>query len=238
MVRWTRANKLKLNVKKCNVISFHRNRAPIIADYSIDSEPLQRLPIVRDLGVRLDTKMTFIDHIDGLIAKAMSMLGFIKRICGNMDDPYTKKSIYCSLVRSILEYNGVVWSPAFAIHSKRIESIQRNFTRFALRTLPWRDPNTLPPYKERCLLINIESLEMRRQNAAALFVFDLLSNRIDSPQLLSRLNFNVPQRSTRHATILIPVYHHSDSGLPPYIVWGERAGKQDGYHLQYVSCQL
>jgi hypothetical protein len=59
---------------------------------------------ITDLGVVLDSKMTFKNHIDATIAKGFAMLGFIKRLSKEFQDPYTLKSLYMSLVRSRLEY--------------------------------------------------------------------------------------------------------------------------------------
>lgn len=73
------------------------------------------------------------------------------------------------------------------IHSNRIESIQKQFVLFALRNVRWRDRHRLPKYVERCKLISPLTLRRRRLNACAMFVFDLLSNKIDSPVLFSHL---------------------------------------------------
>jgi hypothetical protein len=42
---------------------------------------------ITDLGVVLDSKMTFKKHIDVTIAKGFAMLGFIKRLSKEFQDP-------------------------------------------------------------------------------------------------------------------------------------------------------
>lgn len=110
---------------------------------------------------------------------------------------YALKTVYCSLVRSILECAVQIWAPFHETQIGRIERVQRCFVRYALRRLPWSNPLQLPPYNERCQLIRLESLRKRRVYLQLMFAFDLLSNRIDYPELLQQARFFVPARRTR-----------------------------------------
>ncbi|XP_055614779.1 uncharacterized protein LOC129761101 [Toxorhynchites rutilus septentrionalis] len=125
-----------LNPSKCSVISFSRKRSSIIFEYKLHGVKLDRVSTIKDLGVMLDSKLTFRDHVSYIIAKASRTLGFIFRVTKRFKD------VHCSLVRSILEYACVVWSPYYQNSVHRIESIQRKFIRFALRNLPFTNlPN-------------------------------------------------------------------------------------------------
>jgi hypothetical protein len=64
---------------------------------------------IRDLGVLLDSKLTFSEHVDVTVSKARQMLGFIMRVGRDFRDPYALKTLYVSLVRSKLEYTSCVW---------------------------------------------------------------------------------------------------------------------------------
>lgn len=113
---WCIANKLFLNITKCCAVTYHRLRKPIAYDYQVNGNILSRRTEMRDLGVIFDTKICFNSHIDYSIAKAFSMLGFIMRAGEELSDPYALKTVYCSLVRSILEYCCVVWNPHYNVH--------------------------------------------------------------------------------------------------------------------------
>lgn len=197
VVDWCHRNGMEVNVQKCSVITFTRLFSPIVFSYTLRNCALERVSSVKDLGITLDTKLRFTEHISLVVAKAYAILGLVKRNTRDFNDVYCLKAIYVSLIRSILEYSVIVWSPYHATHINRIERVQKAFVRFALRRLPWRDRMNLPPYENRCALINLPTLATRRTYLQRLFVFDLLENNIDCAELLARLRINAPVRRTR-----------------------------------------
>jgi hypothetical protein len=64
-----------------------------------------------DLGVLMDSKLTFSEHVDVTVSNARQMLGFIMRVGRDFRDPYALTSLYVSLVTSKLEYASSVWMP-------------------------------------------------------------------------------------------------------------------------------
>ncbi|KAL1396435.1 hypothetical protein pipiens_002690 [Culex pipiens pipiens] len=170
LLHWCESNGMKVHVKKCKVISFSRSRDPLRFDYTMgDGCPLDRVNSIRDLGVTVDRKMKFNEHIALTTGKAFAMLGFLKRNTAHFDDPFALKVLYASLVRSVLEYAAVVWAPYHVTLAARIERVQRAFVRFALRKLPWNNPLILPSYEGRCLLFRLQSLAERRTLTQRLF---------------------------------------------------------------------
>ena len=76
---WSKTWLLKLNPAKCKSITFTLRTLPHLAVYTLDGHQLERCVRVRDLGVILDTKLTFADHVDVVISKANRMLGLQMR---------------------------------------------------------------------------------------------------------------------------------------------------------------
>ena len=130
IVDWCELNKLQLNIKKCQSFTFYRTSAVILFNYEIKSIILTRLVFIKDLGVFLERKLSFHDHIDAIISKSMAMLAFLKRNSSEFSDPYTLRSLYVSLVRPHLEYCAILWNPVYSSHCPRIERVQKNFTRY------------------------------------------------------------------------------------------------------------
>jgi hypothetical protein len=65
---------------------------------------LDRVSSINGLGVIMDEKMTFSEHVDVMVAKVFAVLEIIRRLSLEFRDPYTLKSLYTSLVRKKLEY--------------------------------------------------------------------------------------------------------------------------------------
>ena len=109
--QWCAKNFLALNVEKCVSMSFFRIHNPFHFCYEINGTVIRRVTKMRDLGVTFTENLSFNRHIDIVVAKAYSMLGFVKRMCRNFNNVDTLKSLYFAYVRSQLEYASVVWSP-------------------------------------------------------------------------------------------------------------------------------
>ena len=90
----------------------------VIRPYSIGGVGLDRVSAMRDLGVMLDEKLTFNDHIDRTVTKANRALGLLMRSFqtgkeGRSLRHFNVKAVistYCATVRSILEFSSVVWN--------------------------------------------------------------------------------------------------------------------------------
>lgn len=220
LLRWCISNGMEINVSKTKVITFTRRQSCILFDYKSNSTLLNRVDSIQDLGVVFDSKLKFNEHVSHSTAKAFAVLGFIKRSTTFFTDIYALKSLYCSLVRSILEYAVPVWAPYHSTLSSKIERVQKCFVRYGLRLLPWRNPNSLPDYTERCRLIDLELLSSRRVKLQRLFIFDVLMSNIDCPELLQLININVPYRRLRN---------HQFISLP-------RSRTTYGYYNPFLTC--
>lgn len=210
--RWCKENGMCVNINKCKVITFSRCWIPINHLYNIDTAPLERVQSIRDLGVIMDCKLRFNEHISTVTAKAFSVLGFIRRNASQFTDVHTLKALFCALVRSILEYAAPIWAPYHTSQVIRIERVQKSFIRFALRHLPWNDPVHLPAYPERCQLIDLELLSARRLKLQRLVIFDIVQNNVDCSDLLLQVSLNVPQRQLRYSALIAVPAHRTCYG--------------------------
>lgn len=70
----------------------------------------------------------------------------------------------------------------------------------------------LPSYDIRCKIINLESLEKRRNNSYVFFMYDLLTSFIDAPNILKLINLYVPSHQLRGRDLIRVDFHRSDYG--------------------------
>ena len=213
LTKWCEENSLPLNVNKCKILTFTRSVRPISVSYLLNDKILERVNSMTDLGVVLDSKLSFKEHIDSVVNKGSAMFGFIKRLSKEFRDPYTLKVLYTTHVRSKLEYACCVWQPFYTTHVNRIERIQEKFIKHALKRLPWNPNLVLPPYEDRCRVLVMDTLKRRRDIARVLLVFDLLSGKIDSPNLLTQIVLSVPAYRTRGREFLYVEFHRTNYGV-------------------------
>jgi hypothetical protein len=172
---WSNKWLLNLNKKKCKVISFGRNNSD---DYSYSltesntKYELERVSKITDLGVLLDNRLTFSEHIQTKIKKAYSMIGLLKR---NFDRISVSSFVilYKSIVRSHLDYCNSVWAPYLKSDIEDLEKIQKRATKIlpALRNLSY------PDRLKRC---GIPTLKFRRIRGDMIEVYKILTGKYDS----------------------------------------------------------
>ena len=76
------------------------------------TQAIEKVANEKDLGVIIDSKLTFRDHITSKVNLANRNLGIIFRTFTFLDTEFFL-NVYKSLVRPHLEYATVVWSPLY-----------------------------------------------------------------------------------------------------------------------------
>ena len=146
---------------------------------------------VKDLGVIVDADLKFTLHINSIVARAHSRASLIHKcfVSGDRDSLLRAYIIY---VRPLLEYASQVWSPHLLTDIRKLEAVQRRFTK-RLHGMQNMD------YPSRLAVLNIDSLEKRRLHADLIFalkmIFGLVD--IDSSEFFTLNNNNF--RATRQS---------------------------------------
>jgi len=149
-----------------------------------------KIPLVsaaRDLGVLMDSRLTFRNHIKSLVSRSHVRAMQIWR-CFLCKDPDILIKAFSTYVRPLLEYCSPVWSPTSVTLVNDLESVQRRFTKRlpGLKSLS---------YDDRCARLGIDRLELRRLRADLILCYKILHGLI----LLSSDDFftKVCNRATR-----------------------------------------
>jgi hypothetical protein len=179
---WCKSNNMKINTDKTKemVIYFGRSNFsfPLI---SMNDSELERVSNTKLLGVILNNKLTWGDHIDYICKKASQRLFFI-RLLKKANVPLSDiVLIYCSIVRAILEYACEVWHHSLTKRqTDSLEHIQK-------RALKIVSPNN--EYKDALKMFNIESLHERREEKCIKFFKDICNPN-------HKLHFMLPPKNT------------------------------------------
>lgn len=199
VVEWSRKNKLQFNVSKCQIITFGRSRLPHQGSYKVDGALMQRTDAVQDLGVRLNSELTFREHIVNVCKKAYRSLGFVIRRAEGFTNMKAITSLYNALIRSQLEFNSVIWAPHEAKYNLMLERIQNKFTRYLYMRLYGVYPSYPLMYPTLFVLgmVGYNKLEPRRELALANYIVRVLRGLISNPEVLQTLCLCVPNEYVR-----------------------------------------
>ena len=176
---WCLENRLPLNIEKCKVMTFSLKHNKILHNYTIQSISIERCTVFKDLGVTIDSKLTFNIHIQTVTKSALKMLGFILRTCRYFTNIASLKTLYYCYVRSKLEYGSIVWSPFYNEYISKLEQIQRKFLKFLALKLDGVFPQQGTEQSALLSRFDIPSLEFRRKYSSLRFLFKLCNNQID-----------------------------------------------------------
>ena len=169
---WSIDWQMFFNIPKCKHMHMGReeNNTSYVMTPNNKEVPITKVSSEKDLGVVIDNKLLFREHISGKVKTANKILGLIFRTFTYMDKDMFL-DLYKTLVRPHLEYATPIWTPLYKKDSIMLENVQRRATRLvkALSGLT---------YQERLLELGLPSLEYRRLRADVIEVYKII-NQID-----------------------------------------------------------
>jgi hypothetical protein len=84
---------------EANALDLTVGKIDIEFSYMLGGIILDRVDSINDLGVIMDSKMSFTGRIDVTVGRALGMLGFVKRLSCDFRNPYSLKTLHVFLVR-------------------------------------------------------------------------------------------------------------------------------------------
>ncbi|XP_076448651.1 uncharacterized protein LOC143285278 [Babylonia areolata] len=132
----------------------------------------------KDLGVVVDSQLTFKDHVSQTTSKANKILGVIRRSFDHLTE-HTFIQLYKALVRPVLEYGHSVWQPSQKNLQREIEDVQRRATKLKDK-----------PNPERLSTLKLPSLEHGRRRGDMIDLYKYITGIHDT----SRPNFELHDR--------------------------------------------
>ena len=178
VVKWSGENNMALHEDKFELMCYRASSSKLLQALPFADEFCQYetpagftmtpKPVVKDLGVQLSSDLTWKQHISSMIASARKVAAWVLGVFKDRSK-LTMTHLYKSLIRSLLEYCCPVWDPTAIGDIQAIEQVQRYFTD---KIAGCKDLN----YWGRLKVLNLQSLQRRRERYSIIHVWKLLNN--------------------------------------------------------------
>ena len=159
---WSTKWLLKFHPDKCKTMTVTRKKESEARSYAMKKKVdgaemehvLTKVDSEKDLGIKVDAKLSFEQHINDKVNKANQMMGLMRRSFIYLDKE-NFRWLYKAIVRPHVEYINTVWSPIRKNDINTIENVQRRATKMipGLRDMS---------YPERLRALKLPTLAYRR----------------------------------------------------------------------------
>ena len=171
LTEWSETWLLRFHPEKCKQMHIGRHNPDPEYTFKLLNKTLELVEQEKDIGVVIDSNLSFDNHISEKVKKANSMFAIIRRIFYHLDEK-TFTPLYKSLVRVHLDYASSVWAPYKAKYIDQIEGVQRRATK----QLPGMSNLSYP---ERLRKLKLPTLSYRRIRGDMIEIYKIVSGKYD-----------------------------------------------------------
>ena len=209
---WSLSNNMKLNPKKCSVMTISFMKQPIEQTFHIDATTLNTASVVKVLGIYIQQNLKWDTQVKEMLKncnRRLFMLRTLKHFNLPLSDLVT---IYTGFVRPILEYCAPVFhSNLTKKQTIDIERIQKRACKIILSF-------NYSTYDNALATCNITSLEERREKLCLDFALNLEKHPVFSSWLPVQrkvgLNLRNPQK---YSQLLCKTERFKGSAIPYFV---------------------
>ena len=207
---WINANKLTVNTDKTELLFVSNRLAPNQNNISIEFQGASITPVndCRYLGVQIDDKLSFRNHIQCILGKISKYTGILYKIRSNLPIS-TRINYYYAFIHPYLSYNILVWGNTFQTILEPINIQLKRIVRIICGA-QFRD-HTDPLFKK------LKILKLHDLYRYHMLIY------MHKQKLMGNLNLSDNIHNTRHHEEIRPQYHrltvsqHSVSFMGPKI---------------------
>jgi len=173
------ANQLSLNVLKTEYLycASDFNLANIGASNTdtvkIGGEPISRVQSTKSLGVMIDQRLGWDEHVDSLCTRVLSGLAALKQARRYVPQ-HTLKTIYKSLIEPLFDSCDVVWGNLNKTLTTRLQRLQNRTARIIARKGYGVRSSTIPEE------LRWDDLETTRRKHVAILMYKIVNKRAPS----------------------------------------------------------
>ena len=213
---WSNTWQLGFNVDKCHVLTLGKlENIRHVHRYQICGKELEHVADEKDLGIIIDSELSFGEHISNKVRIANGLVGQIRRSFSYLDCDVFRR-IFIAFVRPHLEYGQAVWSPHLLKYINELEKVQMRASKLV-------DGLGNLDYPERLKRLNLPTLVYRRRRGDMIEMFKhffVYDRSVLAPSFKPR---NRPSRQ------------HSCQLQPPKANDGKRGSQTNSYYHRIVK---
>ena len=132
LMEWFRKNSLAANPAKFQTMLVKSNSIKDTElNVTADNVSLPSSDTMKVLGIDIDARLTFDDHVSNMCIKAGKQLNALQRLKGSLDQD-SRMAIYKSFIMSNFNYCPLIWMFTSKTSLSKLENIQKRALRFVL----------------------------------------------------------------------------------------------------------
>lgn len=217
---WSEDNNMTLNSSKTVVLNVSFSHKPemdldVPCGNGLFITPLEHTKL---LGVEIDSKLNFSEHVNSIVLKCNSRIFLMKQLRSMGMSPKGLETFYVANIKSIISYASPVWLNFISVEDmEKLESIQCTATKFIL-------PNT-ESYEARLDILAIPKIEEFLMSLCTSYFLKIAND--TSHPLFTHIVFNNQRISSRRAAV--------DKYRPPKCRTAKRQRAFFPFYMQFFT---
>ena len=189
LAKWAKENIISFNNDKCALLHLGQNNPNL--NYFLNGKQLTCKEFERDLGIYVDCKLNYKQHLLHVRKKCYKMINILFKVFGVSDLPlYTR--LFDLYVRPIMSYGSEIYGSTSAFSVDQLERVLRYFTkRQWLRLFKTKD---FPNYQERLSRFQLTPVEIYRLRLDLLLLFKIARGLVHIPSVNVKFSSRVQNR--------------------------------------------
>jgi hypothetical protein len=220
---WAKEWGMRFNARKCYTMQTKTNSSFL---YQLDGHILQQVPENPYLGVQIAANLKWSAHTNYVGKKANSILGFLRRNLGNCPKE-CRRLAYITLVRSVLDYGAIVWSPYLEKDITKLERVQKQAARFITKDYSSRETGCVTNMLKE---LGLHSLQERRRQQRLSMLYKISEGLIPG---LPRDQFLTPMEKGKRKIKLKTFDGHQATNL----IAKHTSNNSKGYKVPFASTE-
>jgi hypothetical protein len=187
---------MQLNANKTQVVAFGTKRNQPECNVTLNDSPINQSTSMNLLGITIDSRLSFNDHVTNIVTKCNSKLYFLRKLKQAGVQKKGLSNFYLSCIRSVIVYSCPAWYSLLSLkNQEKLEKIQRRASKIIIPDIE--------SYTERLKTLEWQELNKFMDHLCFKYFITIMSN--EGHPLYDRLYFNNSTRtSARRPTIFKP----------------------------------